>query len=97
MIIEPGRVIIFEARGQNLRLPGAGRRLETFELLDDGLERIGSLHARFGCEMLPGEQEAQEIPRGDGLDLGAQPFDRVVVDSREQPAVAPFLGRCRRA
>ena len=42
--------------------------------------------------MLPGEQETQEVARGDRLDLGAQTLDRVVVNAREQPPVAPLLG-----
>ena len=43
-------------------------------------------------DLLPGEQEAQKIARGDRLDLRAQALDRVVVDAGEQPPVAPFLG-----
>ena len=39
------------------------------------------------------QQEAQEVARRDRLDLGAQPLDRVMVDPREQPALAPFLRR----
>ena len=99
VIVEPGWVVVFEARGENLSLPGTGRCLETFELLDDGRERIGSLHARLRCEPLPGKQEAQKVPRGDRFDLGAQPLDRIVVDSCEQPPVAPFFrdGRAREA
>ena len=47
---------------------------------------------RVGRHTLPGEQEAQEVARGDRLDLGAQALDRVVMDAREQPPVAPFVG-----
>ena len=41
--------------------------------------------------MLPSEQEAEEVARGDGLDLRAQPPDRVMMDAREQATVAPLL------
>jgi hypothetical protein len=39
------------------------------------------------------EEEAQETARGDRFDLGAQTLYRVIVNSREQPSLAPFL-RC---
>ena len=55
---------------------------------------FGALHARLGRDVLPAEQEAQEVARGDRLDLGAQPLDRVAMDARQQAALAPFvLGR----
>ena len=40
---------------------------------------------------LPGQQEAQEVARRDRLDLGAQALDRVVMNARQQPALAPFV------
>jgi hypothetical protein len=44
--------------------------------------------------MLPMQQEAHEVGRGDRLDLGSQAVERVAVNAREQPAIAPFeLGR----
>ena len=68
-VVEPGRLVVGEARGQDLGLPGAGRRLEAFELRDHRVERIGPLHARVRRDVLPVEQEAQEVARGDRLDL----------------------------
>ena len=97
LIVEPARLVVGEARRQDLGLPGAGRRLEAFELRDDDLDRVRPLHARIGRDALPAEEEAQEVARGDRLDLGAQALDRVAVDPGEQPALAPFVrGRCRR-
>ena len=49
------------------------------------------MHAGVGRDALPAEEETQEIARGDRLDLGAQTLDRVVVDTSEQPALAPFI------
>src|SRR2546426_10917069 len=40
--------------------------------------------------MLPMQQEAHEVGRGDRLDLGAQAVQRVAMNAREQPAIAPF-------
>ena len=97
LIVEPARLVLGDARRQDLGLPGAGRRLEAFELRDDHLDGIRPLHARVRRDALPAEQETQEVARGDRLDLGAQSLDRVVVDPGEQPALAPFvLGRVRR-
>ena len=53
--------------------------------------RLRTLHPRVGRDALPVEQEAQEVARRDRLDLRAQALDRVAVDAREQPALAPFL------
>jgi hypothetical protein len=44
--------------------------------------------------MLPGEQEAQEVARGHRFDLGPEPLDRIMVNARQETALAPFvLGR----
>ena len=91
-LVEPGRLVAGEARRQDLALPGAGRRLEAFELADHGIERLRPFHPRVGRDALPVEQEAQEVARRHRLDLGPQPLDGVAVDAREQPALAPFLG-----
>src|SRR5262249_31375637 len=48
-------------------------------------------HARTGGDVLPGEEEAQEIARRHRLDLRAQALDRVMMDAHEEPALAPFL------
>ena len=45
----------------------------------------------LGVDVLPAGQEAQELRGGDGLDLLAQPVERVAVDAGEQAAVAPGL------
>src|SRR5271155_948285 len=41
--------------------------------------------------MLPGEQEAQKVARGHRLDLRPQPPNRVMMDARQEAAVAPLL------
>ena len=79
--------------GSNLGLPCAGRRLETFEQGDRGGYRVRPLQTRVVGQPLPGKQETQEVARRDRFDFGAQAADRVVVDAREQAAVAPFLRR----
>ena len=97
MTIEPARLILGEACRQDLGLPGDGGSLEALELGHDHFERVRPLHACVGRDPLPAEQETHEVARGDRLDLGAQALDRVVVDTGEQSALAPFLRDRRRA
>ena len=97
VVIEPRRLVTGKPRRQDLGFPGAGRRFEAFELPDDCIEGVRSFHARVRRHPLPGEQEAQEVARRDRLDLRAQPLDGVAMNARQQPALAPFFRRRRRA
>ena len=40
-------------------------------------------------DVLPAREESEELRRGHRLDFPAETVERVVVDAREQPAVAP--------
>src|SRR5438552_17973507 len=91
--VEPVRLIVGESRGQNLALPGTRRSLESLELRHHTIERLRPCHPRIGGYVLPREQKAQEVARCDRLDFGAQPLERVMVDARQQSALAPFVGR----
>ena len=95
-IVEPARLIFGEACRQDLGLPGGGRGLEALELCHDDLEGVRPLHACIGGDALPAEQKTHEVARGDRLDLGTQALDRVVVDARKQPTLAPFVSACLR-
>src|SRR6266436_7248545 len=89
--VEPGRLILRDAGRKDLRLPRACRRLKAFETGERRRQCIRSLQSRFFRYLLPCKQEAEEVPRSDGLDLGAQALDRIMVDAGKQPAVAPLL------
>ena len=91
VIVQPGGLIGSKPRRQDLGLPGGGRRLEAFELPDHFLDCVRPFHARVGTGVLPGQQEAQEIAGRHRLDLGAQALDRVVMNARQQPPLAPFV------
>ena len=91
--VEPGRPVVGEPGRQDLAFPRTGGRAVAFELGDDGVEGLRSLDLRIRRHALPLEEKAQEVARGHGLDLGAQPLDRVVMDAGEQPTLAPFVAR----
>src|SRR5260221_12927661 len=96
LIVEPGRLVAGETRRQDLAFPGAGGGLVTFELLDHRGDGVRSFAACAGAAALPVEEEAQEVARGDRLDLGAQALDGVAVDAGKQAALAPFIVLLRR-
>ena len=95
--VELLRAVVRDACGQHVVLPRGGRELETLELLDHRGEPFGALHLVLARDVLPVQEEAQEVGRAHRLDLGAQAVQRVAVDSREQAPVAPLeFGRSRR-
>src|SRR5690606_33942830 len=47
--------------------------------------------ASIGAEALPSEQEPLVIRERHGLDLAAQPLQRIAVNPREEPSLAPLL------
>ncbi len=90
LLVQPGRLVFADPRRQDLRFPGAGGRLEAFQLTQDSADGVGSFHAPIRGNALPFQQEAQEVARRDRRDLGPQTLDRVAMDSSEQTALAPF-------
>ena len=58
-------------------------------------ERLAAL-AALAAEPLPMEQEALIVRERRGLDLVAQALQRVAMDAREQPPLAPLLAGRRR-
>ncbi len=91
LLVQPRRFVLVDAGREDFRFPGACRCFEAFELAENRGEGIGALHPCGWRHALPFEQEAQEVARLNGLDLGAQAFDGVAVDARQEPALAPFL------
>ncbi len=91
MGVEPGGLIVGDARRQNFGFPGARRRLETLERIEREGKRVRAFETRVLGDVLPSEKEAQEVARRDGFDLGAQAPDRIMMDAGEQAPVAPLL------
>ena len=57
--VEPGRVVVAHAPGQDLRLPGADRRLVALELPDDLGQPVDAAVLRGPGHVLPLHEEAQ--------------------------------------
>src|SRR5262245_3632782 len=89
-VVEPCRLVVGKARGQDFAFPRAHRRLEPFKLRDDRLQRVRTLHARSGIDPLPGEQETNKVACRDWLDLRPQALDGVMVNAGKQAPLAPF-------
>ena len=87
--------VVGHARRQHVVLPGRRRHLEAFELLHHRGQPLGAAQLVFARDVLPVQQEAQELRRADRLDLRAQAVQRVAVDAREQAPVAPLELRGR--
>ena len=89
-LIELLGTVVRHARGQYVVLPPGGGELETLELLDDRGKAFHALHLILAGDVLPVEEEAQEIGRADRLDLRAQLVQRVAVNACQEPSVAPL-------
>ena len=92
MLVQPLRLVLGDARRDDLGLPGARRRFEALELREHRRQRIGSLHARTPAALAAirtrNRRKSRAVHR---LDLGAQALDGVAMNAREQAALAPLL------
>src|SRR5204862_8212891 len=86
--IEPLALVTLDACGQDVRLPRACRQLEALNLFDHGQNAASALAPATRLDVLPAQEKAHQVLRRDGLDLAAQPLDRVRVDPGEQTARA---------
>src|SRR5207244_3539727 len=83
-LVEPRGRVVGYARGEQFGLPRGGGCLEAFEALDDVLHGGAALQLRAGGEVLPAQQEAHVVARGDGVDLALEAVERVAVNAGEQ-------------
>ena len=91
------RTVIRDACRQHIVLPARRGELEALELLDCRRQAFDAAELILAGDMLPVEQEAQEVGGAHRLDLRAQAVQRVAMDACEEPPVAPFeLGDARR-
>ena len=88
--VEHRRLIAVDAIREDRPFPGVCRELEAVERFEHRSQPVHAGEAARWGDVLPREQEAHEIGGADRFDLGAEPVERVAVDPRQQPAVAPF-------
>ena len=75
-----------------MALPGDGGDVEALELRNGFEQPALALELGAGGDVLPSQEEAHEVLRGDGLDLLAEPVEGVAVDAGEKATVAEFFG-----
>ena len=92
-LVEHRRRVVLHTRGEQVVFPRRRGRRVAFELA----QHVGQ--AAFACaalvavgsgQVVPAEQESHELRRRHRLDVGTQLLPRRAVQTREQPAVAPF-------
>ena len=66
-LIELLRLVVGDARRQHIAFPASGSELEAFELLDDRSETGRPPHLVLAGDVLPVQEEAQEIGGADRL------------------------------
>ena len=88
--VEHRRLVAVDAVGQDARSQASAASSKPSSDVEDGAQSVEAGQAARRRDVLPREQEAHEVGRADRLDLGAQAVQRVAMDPRQQPAVAPF-------
>ncbi len=86
MSVEPGRLVVPDPRGKDLRLPCFRRGLETFERGEREGHGIRPFEPWSRERRDAGEQEAHEVARRDRFDFRPQAIEGVAVDARQQAA-----------
>jgi len=76
-------------------LPGPGGQLETLQLLHYGQHAAAALPPGVGGDVLPAQQEADEVAGRDRLDLAPLALPGVRVDAGQHPPGAPLFGSVR--
>ena len=91
-LIQPSRVVFIDAAREDLFFPGVGGNLEALQLMQN-LQQA-TLAAQLGLrrDVLPAQQPAHKLCRGDRFDLLAKRGDGEVMYAREQAALAPLDG-----
>ncbi len=91
------RLKFHNARGMISDSQAPAGTLEPLQLRNDRIQRAWTFHPCLARDMLPGKEKAHEIARTDRLDFRAQTMDRVPMNAREQPPLAPFFTSSFRA
>ena len=88
--IEPARIVVRDAGGEEGSLPLDGRGLEAFKLLEGGEDTFFSTELTLRREVLPMEEPAEIDCRRDGFDLFAEGAEGEAVDVLEDASLTPL-------
>ena len=88
--VERGTVVVGDAAGENVALPGAGGDFKALQLAQSFQQSVLAAQVGAGREMLPAQQPVHELGRRYWLNLLSEGCDREAVNAREQAAVAPL-------
>src|SRR5207237_32476 len=93
-LIEKRTIVPSHAGRQNVAFPRTRRRLKTLQLREHLGQTLRPVQLRSRRDVLPAEEETDEILRRGRLDFAPQPPERQAMDARQQRPFAPFgLGR----
>jgi hypothetical protein len=90
-IFQGGWIVTSDASGENVGFPGGGWQFQTLELADNLYKPGASMQLRTRMDMLPAQQEADEVGCRHGFDLTPQAANRQPVDAGQQATVAPLV------
>src|SRR4029077_12325456 len=88
--VEPGRIVVVEARRQYGAFPRGGWQLESVQPADDRSQAIDARETMERIHAVPRQQESLKVCRGDRFDFSAEPIQRIAMDARQQATIAPF-------
>ena len=88
--VERGAVVVGDAAGEDVALPGAGGDFKALQLAQSFEQSVLAAQGGAGCEVLPAQQPMHELGRRYWLNLLAQGCDGEAVDAREEAAVTPL-------
>ncbi len=89
-LIEPLGIVVGDAAGQNLPLPGVGGNFKSLKLAHDFERGALALNLSSRRHMLPAQEPLHELGGGDRLNLLAQSGHGQAMDARQQPPLAPL-------
>ena len=89
-LIERRRIVVVHSRRQDVPLPSVRRNFETLQLTHGLQQSAFAAQLRLRGNVLPTQQPAHILRRGDRLDLLAQGGHGEVVNARQQSPIAPL-------
>jgi hypothetical protein len=90
-LVEPLRVVVDDAHGQDISLPRHRRDFEPLQLCDRFENATLAFEPPGAGHVLPHEEIPHEVLRRHRLDLATEAVEREAVNASEKPPVAPLF------